>query len=458
MSDKEKAHRLAGFLFLPKKSRFSISGYQLPAFVRNNRDAFCMGLLDRIKKIFTREADTATVDAFTPRTGASDIWPSVSGNALNVATVYRCVNLLADSVANLPMQYMRLKNDIFVEDKTSRLHYLLNIQPNAYMSAVDFWRLNIQRCLLNGNAIIVPIFDYATMDYAALIPVDPGCVAHDTLNDKYLINDPIAGIAGTFDESEVIHIKNYTIDGKQGISTLAFARNTMSIAITGDQETLNRFANGGNVRGIVSNDTKGVRGFGEYQDNELEKTAEDLDGRFRSGERIVSLPGQVQFSPISLSSTDMQFLESRKFTVRDICRFFGVHPSFVFDDTSNNYKSAEMANVAFLSQTLNPLLRKIEVELHRKLVTPSLCCKRRFEFDRAGLYASDLDSKVKYQAQTIAAGIFTVNEWRKKENKPAVEGGDAVLVSANLKGIKETATAAEPEPVKEPIEQPTNEE
>lgn len=50
----------------------------------------------------------------------------------------------------------------------------------------------------------------------------------------------------------------------------------------------------------------------------------------------------------------MQFLESRKFTVRELCRFFGVHPSFVFDDTSNNYKSAEMANVAFLSNTLNP--------------------------------------------------------------------------------------------------------
>lgn len=409
-----------------------------------------MGLLDRIKKIFTREATTATVDAFTPRTGASDLWPLSGSNALCVATVYRCVNLLADSVANLPMRYMRLKNDIFVEDRNGRLHYLLNIQPNDYMSAVDFWRLIIQHCLLNGDAYVVPIFDYVTMDYAALILVDPGCVAHDTLNNKYLINDTNAGIAGTFDESEIIHIKNFTIDGKRGMSTLAYARNTMNIALTGDAETLNRFANGGNVRGIVSNDTS-VRGFGEYQDNELQKTATDLDDRFRGGERIVSLPGQVQFSPISLSSTDMQFLESRKFTVRDICRFFGVHPSFVFDDTSNNYKSAEMANVAFLSNTLNPLLRRIEVELHRKLVTPSLCCKRKFEFDRDSLYACDLDSKVKYISQTIAAGIYTVNEWRRKENKAPVEGGDTVLVSANLKSITEAGKPApEPEPVKEP--------
>lgn len=371
---------------------------------------------------------------------------------MNIATVYRCVNLLADSVANLPIQYMRLKGDIFVEDRTSRLHYLLNVQPCSYMSAVDYWRQVVQYLLLNGNAYIVPIYDYLTMEVASLYLVDPTCVSHDTINDKYTVLDRNAGISGVYDEDEIIHIKNYTRDGKHGLSTLAFARTTMDIALTGDAETLNRFANGGNVRGIVSNDTS-VRGFGEYQDKELEKAATDLDGRFRAGERIVSLPGQVQFNPISLSSTDMQFLESRKFTVRDICRFFGVHPSFVFDDTSNNYKSAEMANVAFLSNTLNPILRKIEVELHRKLVAPSLCCKRKFQFDRRGLYACDLDSRIKYQAQTIAAGIYTVNDWRKEENKPAVDGGDTVLVSANLKSINEagkpTAAPVPAEPINE---------
>lgn len=177
----------------------------------------------------------------------------------------------------------------------------------------------------------------------------------------------------------------------------------------------------------------------------MQKAAVEMDNRFRSGERIVAVPGQVQFTALSMSSTDMQFLETRKFSVREICRFFGVHPSFVFDDTSNNYKSAEMANVAFLSNTLNPILRKIENELHRKLIAPGLCCKRMFQFDRRGLYACDLDSKIKYQAQTIAAGLYTVNEWRREENKPEVEGGDAVLVSANLKGINDTTAVPVPD-------------
>lgn len=408
-----------------------------------------MGLRNNIRKFFRREAKAAETPNPTPRTGGISLLPA-NGTALSVATVYRCVNLLADSVANLPMQYMRLKGDIFAEDRGSRLHYLLNVQPCSYMSAVDFWRQVVQYLLLNGNAYIVPFYD-VTMDVGRLALVDPTTVSHNTINDTYYICDVNAAVVGTYTEDEVIHIKNYTRDGKHGISTLAFARTTMDIALTGDQETLNRFAQGGNVRGIVSNDTS-VRGFGEYQDKQLEKTANDLDERFRGGERIVSLPGQVQFSPISLNSTDMQFLESRKFTVRDICRFFGVHPSFVFDDTSNNYKSVEMANVAFLSNTLNPILRKIEVELHRKLVTPTLCCKRKFQFDRRGLYACDLDSRTKYQAQTIAAGLYTVNEWRKEENKPAVEGGDTVLVSANLRGIQEASKPQPAAPEKEPKE------
>lgn len=394
-----------------------------------------MGLINNIRKILKRSSGEVAVRS--PRTGYAYIPTAVGCNALTVATVYRCVNLLADSVANLPVMCLRAVGDIYEDDRAGRLHYLLNVQPCSYMSAVDFWRQVVQNLLLNGNAYIVPIRE--GLEVVGLSIVDPATVTHDTNADTYTINDPNAGVAGTFSEAEILHVKNYTRDGKTGLSTIGFARQTLDISSTGDAETLNRFSNGGNVRGIVSNDSS-VRGFGEYQDEELERTATDLDGRFRSGERIVSLPGQVQFNPISLSSTDMQFLETRKFSVREICRFFGVHPSFVFDDAGNNYKSAEMANVAFLSTTLNPILRKIENELHRKLVAPALCCKLKFQFDRRGLYACDLDSRIKYQAQTIAAGIYTVNEWRREENKPAIEGGDAVLVSANLKSINELTT------------------
>ncbi|MBO4380130.1 MAG: phage portal protein [Muribaculaceae bacterium] len=389
---------------------------------------------DKVK----REAAAPAVQIIAPRDGGVyDYFVTSSQMALQVATVYRCVKLLSDSVANLPVRFMRLKGGIFEDDRSSQMHYLLNVQPDKAMSAVDFWTAAVQEILLEGNAYIMPIYSAVTMDIDRLALCSRGTVMHDTLNDVYVVNDVNNGISGKYNEDEIIHLKGMTTgNNKVGMSVLAFARTTLSIAATGDNETLNRFATGGTVRGIVSNESN-VRGMGVYQDEELDKLAGSIDAAFRSGENIISMPGHTEFKQISLSSADMQFLETRKFTVRDICRFFGVHPSFVFDDTSNNYKSAEMANVAFLSNTLNPLLRKIENELLRKLVSPSLAGKRQFEFDRRGLYACDLDSRVKYQTATIAAGIYTVNEWRKEENKQPVEGGDKVLVSANLRQIDE---------------------
>lgn len=433
--------------------------YRKQSFARYIEAPRKMGFWKYILDYFRRdatEADTTmdTKSPSTPRTGGGwddldMLLPYGGQSSLAVATVYRCVQLLSESVANLPIQYMRLKNGIFVDDPANRLHYLLNVQPDYHLNAFDFWRKVVQNVLLDGNAYIVPVYSPITMEVERLALCGRSTVTHDTINDTYDVCDLENGVYGHYDESEVIHIKGQIAkDAKVGVSVLTYARLTMDTALTGDKETQRRFANGGNVRGLVSNDTS-VRGFGEYQDAELEKTAENIDARFQNGEHIVSLPGQVDFKQISLSSTDMQFLESRKFTVREICRFFGVHPSFVFDDTSNNYKSAEMANVAFLSNTLNPLLRKIECELLRKLVAPAMYGKRTLQFDRRGLYACDLDSRIKYQAQTIAAGLYTVNEWRREENKPPVDGGDKVLVSANLKGIDDLTMQSAPQEPKE---------
>ena len=397
-----------------------------------------MGIIDKLITAIKRESSKTNTNAaavYNPRAGAVSLLPQYEVMPLNIGAVYRCVEVLSNGVATLPLLYLKERNGVFRTDTDARLHYLLAVQPNENMGAFDFWAQVVRYMLLRGNAYIVPQYDAASMDISRLILCSPGSVAHDTLNDTYTVTDTVNGLTGTYAENEIIHIKNYTRDGKHGLSTLAFARSAVEIAKTGDIETLNRFENGGNVRGIVSNDTS-VRGFGEYQDNELKKTATDLDERFRTGARIVSLPGQVQFSALSINSTDMQFLETRKFTVREICRFFNVPPQLVYDTTAENYKNAEMANVAFLSNSLNPILRKIEVELLRKLVPFALYGKRKIQFDRRSLYACDLDSKVKYQAQTIAAGIYTVNEWRKEENRQPVEGGDTVLISANLRKLQ----------------------
>lgn len=384
----------------------------------------------------TRVARSGSPVVSTIREGGVAPWLSPS-QSMSVAAAYRCVKLISDSVASLPLRYERQKDGLFVPYDSAPLSPLLTIQPNPWTSAPDFWAQAVQQLLLEGNAYIVPVRG------------PEGCVSrlvlcqsvgHDVMSDSYTVSDMLSGVNGEYAESEIIHLRGFSYDGKQGVSVLSHARTTLGIATTGDRQTLDRFTNGGDVRGIVGNSDTATLGYGEYQQDELAGTARDIDGEFRSGARVVSVPGDVKFTPLSMSSTDMQFLESRKFTVRDICRFFGVPPSFVFDDTSNNYKSAEMANIAFLTNTLNPLLRQIEAEMLRKLVPQSLWGKYRFRFDRAELYATDLESRVRYLSQRVATGLSTVNELRRMENLPDVEGGDKVFISANLRGIDDPAT------------------
>jgi HK97 family phage portal protein len=346
------------------------------------------------------------------------------------------------------MQIMRLSGGIFRDDTGCRLHYLLNVQPNERTGAYDFWARIVQNVLLDGNAYIVPVYNIMSMELDRLVLCGRGTVAHDTVNNTYTVDDISNGISGTYTEDGIIHIMNMSSpsDPQRGLGVIAYARTTLGIATAGDNETLKRFASGGNMRGIISNDA-GVRGFGEVQDEQLEKAALDLDDKIDSGARFVSLPGSsIKMDTFTLSSADMQFLESRKFNVRDICRFFGVHPSFVFDDTSNNYKSAENANADFLTHTLNPMLRKIESEFQRKLIGEKSVNRRKFQFDRRGLFASDLETRMKYMAQALAVGR-SVNELRMMDNLPPVEGGDVVLVSANLRTMGEL-TGANPTTIK----------
>lgn len=405
-----------------------------------------MGRFSKINKIFRRDKSGAKSAPVVP---GDSIWPwdpdSEVTNPLKIATVYRCIRLLSESVANLPLRMLRRSPEgISVPDEGSELAYLLDVEPRENQNSYDFKKQIVQQLLCFGNAYIIPEYrehwtgKEVRRQYERLNLCSPLTCEFDEINRVYRVYDPVTGIKGVYLPEEVIHLRGMSRDGVRGVSVLEFARLSTTIAAYGDKETRDRFKNGGNVRGFLTNQSEGVQGFNKYADKALKAAAEQREDFFNKlGGKISYIPGNMQFKELMMSSADMQFLESRKFTVRELCRFFGVHPSFVFDDTSNNYKSAEMANVAFLSNTLNPLLCQIESEFRIKLLPRHERAAVRFEFDRHSLFACDLETRVKWQQARIGAGLDTLNEARLLENRPPVEDGDTPLVSANLKGLKQ---------------------
>lgn len=351
--------------------------------------------------------------------------------ALSVTPYKRALDVLAGSAARLPFSFLRFSEGRFVPHTSSPLHYLLAVEPQKGMSAYEWKYQMIWRAYHDGDAYVWPRMINGEVE--ELVLISRNCCSYDSVNGVYTITDVYNGVNGVFGESEVIHIKFNTLDGRHGVPLWLLGERALSIAATGDNETLERFAKGGNVRGIVSNDVSQGVGVGQYGKDQLDSLADDLERKFKvEGRNIAGVPGDAKLTQFSMSSTDMQFLDSRKFAILDISRLTGVPPIYLYDGATSNYKMPEQADTAYLTQTLDGVLLTIEGEFQRKLVGRSMSLTRKFEFDRERVHSMDLTAMARYIGQTINNGTHTLNDWRLKLNQPPVPGGDIIYISTNL--------------------------
>lgn len=359
--------------------------------------------------------------------------------AMKIAAVYRAVNLISSSAAVLTLQYKRLDRakGYFKLHNTgdgAAINYLLSVKPNARMNSYTMIKNMVAMVLLKGNAYIYPIKN-RWGGIEELILCTPGSVVYDVYSNTYTINDLVNGISKTVEASEILHFKNVCRDGGYiGLSTIHYAALTLGIAATADGETLKRFATGGRFKAVLQNNNS-VKGFGEYQDEQMKGMGEDLQDAMNRGDDILSVRGDGTLTPISMSSSDMQFLENKKFTIREIARFFNIPPSKLMDDSNANYKSVEVSNIAFYAEALQPIVTEIEREFAAKLLNKNTYLDYKYKFDLSSLYALDLDSKAKWDKARLDNGQASVNDLRRESDKEPVDKGDTVYMSVNLAPI-----------------------
>lgn len=355
---------------------------------------------------------------------------------MTIAVVHRCVMSIADRVSCLAVCYeSKDRAGVWLPEYDTNLYGLLNVQPNEWQSAVDFWSQVVRQLLIHGDVCVLPERGAGDAIERMLI-LSPGAAVYNSSTGLYDVSDDFWGIYASYPESSLLHFRRSPFGGVQGSGFMTYAYNAVRTSAAGEKENYDRFRNGGNVRGFITNEPLQAGGYNPHADKFLKEQAREKDEFFREGGRITYMGGSARFQQLMLSSADMQFLESRKFNLLDICRFFGVPPTFAFIDTSSNYKSAENANTDFLNSTLNPLLRQLEVELQRKLIPRERWEWRRFRFDRSGVFECDPETKVKWQSSRIAAGLDTLNEARIRDGSKPIKGGDVALMSANLKTLE----------------------
>ena len=144
----------------------------------------------------------------------------------------------------------------------------------------------------------------------------------------------------------------------------------------------------------------------------------------------------MTFQPVTISPIDAQLLETRAFNVIDVCRFFGVSPVKAFDLSKSSYSTVEATQLAFLTDTLSPLLEKIELEFERKLYKPSEKESIDVRFDTSVLLRADKASLASYYNTLFQIGVITINEIRRELDLPAIEDGNHSFVQVNTVTLK----------------------
>lgn len=355
--------------------------------------------------------------------------------ALLLSAVYRCVEVISDSVAQLPLEPFKLDENgykrKYLEHPT---YWLLNREPNKRMTRFTFIKTLIVHTLLKGNGYALIHRDNKG-NAISLQLLNPDWVTIDATKEdiKYTVCfDQLKKKTQIVEAQDMIHILNFSYDGINGISTLCHARNILGLATDAESHAAGFFKGGANLGGILKVNTP-------LSDKQKQTLKNSWQNAFSSvagtPNGVAVLEGNMDFETVTVNPADSQLLETRQFNIIDICRFFGVSPVKAFDLTHSSYSTIEATQLAFLTDTLSPLLEKIELELERKLYKPSERNYIDVRFDTSVLLRADKEAEASYYTKLYQVGAYSTNELRKLLDMPPVENGDKALVQVNLQTL-----------------------
>ncbi|MBK3745928.1 phage portal protein, partial [Paraburkholderia aspalathi] len=217
-------------------------------------------------------------------------------------------------------------------------------------------------------------------------------------------------------------IRGFGGDPVGGISTLRFARNAFGLAQSAERSASEMFLNGLRPSGVL----KFKPWLNELQ-REVAKKELAAKMAVGNGGMPLILEGDTEWKQITISPEDAQMLETRTFSVEEVCRFFGVPPHMVgHTSKATSFGSGiESQTLGFQKFTLRRRFKRIEQVIEKQLLTPAdRAAGIVVEFNQEGLLRGDTKGRASFYQTMTGIGAMTINEVRKLENLPPVEGGD----------------------------------
>lgn len=377
-----------------------------------------MGLLSFLRKPTTLR--NVSLDAIIRSYLASEYESDsvTSDNSLRIATVFACIRVRAESIAQCPAIVYEQTGDSKRRARGHWLYRLLHDQPNEWMTAYEFWEL-AELCLcLRGNFYAKKI-RYGDV-IQELIPLPPDSVTPQK-NIASVVSYKIDGVDKPLPSSEIMHIRGLSLNGLVGLNPIEYQRQSLQMANAMQRHGYRLFGNAARSGGVLTIPIDMSR-------EDIEVLRRDWDASHK-GEHLYStaiLPAGSEWKQMGMTGVDAQFIESRKFSRAEICSLFRVPPHKVMDLEKATFSNIEHQSLEF-QQSLLPEFRRIEACVKRDLIPREEQQNIFMEFLADSIVRADLKTRMESYSLGIASRVINPNEARAKENMNPYPAGDEYI-------------------------------
>jgi len=333
--------------------------------------------------------------------------------ALGVSAVLSSVSLLADSVASMPLRS-------YIIDKEGKRVMLplpeILANPDPESNTYELIHQVVASMALHGNAY-VKIDRDRSGNMIGLVPLHPYQMqvlpTGDMTGRRYL------HLGNEMNREDMLHLRWFTPpQSLVGISPLNQTRNLVGLAIAMDRHLAQFYGEGGTPSSVLETDQK----LTLDQARIIQGTWESTHRRHR---RPAVLSDGLKWRPITTSAADNEMIATREQLIRDIARIFRI-PSHLIGATGDNqtYQNVEQASLNFLTHTIAPWIRRIEIAISRILDDGT-----DVAFDTSSILRTDALTRARVNSINISMGARTPNEVRQIEGMEPYEGGDSFTQS-----------------------------
>ncbi|RSU72268.1 phage portal protein [Sphingomonas sp. S-NIH.Pt3_0716] len=363
-------------------------------------------------------------------------------SAIAISAVYACARVIAEGLA-LPPCYLHQADARGKKLATRHAIYnLLHLAPNDRQTSYEFREQIGLHLALNGNAHVWLNRNRATGEILEMLPMDPGAVTQ--IVDPNVIGGPARYFlhGQEVPRNQLWHLKGPSWLSYRGMTAVDNAREAIGLARHAEKFGADLFVNGGQLSGLLN-------AKGALTDDQVRQIREGWERQYTGAgkqHRTAILTGDIDYTAMSSTATDAQMIEARRFQIEEICRFFRVSPTKVFQSGgSQSYASVEQAHIAHDQDT--------DAHWHTRFVQ-SASVHLLTAAERAAGYTISLDNRdflrgtaverMTYYNAGIAAGIITRNEAREMEgfDRSDDPSADKLTPAANLFGPDQAQTAA----------------